>query len=404
VSPPAARRILSALTLGLALCACKGSARGPELAPREETSTVSQDWVTVPATDARIQYVGRTYRSGTGVVFSHPGVTVRASFWGDALRMRLDDAGTGGDMGTNHFDLSIDGAPPTRLAVRGGEAVYPLATGLAPGLHTVELLKRTESIVGHSRLLALEVHGELREPPARPGLRMEFVGDSITCGYGTDVSLIPESRSWRAPTFTSKHENPRKTYAWLTAMALGAEPSLVCYSGHGLYRNLDLTTEGLLPALYEVAVPGHPAPWAFPDGSPEVIVINVGTNDTLAGSGTDAFLPDEAAFKGAYRAFLQRLRTLHPRAHLVCTLGSMTDGQKKLVKQREVVRSVHVGEWITQLVEERRGAGDPRVHRHVMAEQDPANDGVAEDWHPSATTHQKMAEALTRFLRDVLRP
>ncbi|MCY1033017.1 SGNH/GDSL hydrolase family protein [Corallococcus sp. BB11-1] len=364
---------------------------------------MAQSWVTVPATDARIQYVGRTYRSSTGVVFSHPGVTVRARFWGDALRMRLDDAGTGGEVGTNHFDVSVDGAPPTRLAVRSGEATYPLTPALTVGLHTVELLKRTESIVGPSKLVALEVHGELREPPARPGLRMEFIGDSITCGYGTDVAFIPESRSWRAPTFTSKHQNPRRTYAWLTAMNLGAEPVLVCYSGHGVYRNLDLTTSGLLPALYGLAVPGHPAAWEFTDGSPDVIVINVGTNDTLAGSGTDAFLPDEAGFKAAYRAFLQRLRTLHPRAHIVCTLGSMTDGYKKL-EGHGVVKSVHVGDWITGLVEERRRSGDTRVHRHVMAEQDPATDGVAEDWHPSAATHQKMAESLTRFIRDVVLP
>lgn len=364
---------------------------------------MSLSWVTVPAADARIQYVGRTYRTSTGVVFSHPGVTVRARFWGDALRMRLDDAGTGGEVGTNHFDVSIDGAPPTRLAVRSGEATYPLATAMEVGLHTVEFLKRTESIVGASKLVSLEVHGELREPPARPALRMEFIGDSITCGYGTDVAFIPESRSWRAPTFTSKHQNPRRTYAWLTAMNLGAEPVLVCYSGHGIYRNLDLTTDGLLPALYELAVPGHPAAWEFTDASPDVIVINVGTNDILAGGGTDAFLPDEAGFKAAYRAFLQRLRALHPRAHIVCTLGSMTGGVKKLERDG-VVKSVHVGDWITGLVEELRRAGDTRVHRHVMAEQDPTTDGVAEDWHPSAATHRKMAESLTRFIRDAVLP
>lgn len=361
-------------------------------------------WVSIPASDSRVQYVGRTYRSNTGVVVSHPGVTVRARFKGDAVRMRLDDAGQGGDVGTNHFDVVVDGAPPRLLAVHPGPGTYLLASDLPQGPHTVELIKRTESLVGASTLLALEVRGELQEPPPRhSGLRLEFVGDSITCGYGTDVSFVPESSSSKAPTFTAKHQNPRRGYGWLTAQALGAEATFVCYSGHGMYRNLDLTTSRLIPALYELAVPDPPVPWDFSTDPPEVIVVNVGTNDTFAGSGTAAFLPDEAAFKSAYRTFLARLRALHPRAHIVCTLGSMTDGFKRM-EQRGVVTSVHVGDWISDLVAERQRHGDARVHRHVMAMQNPFADGVGEDWHPSAATHQKMAESLSRFIRDVVRP
>lgn len=358
-------------------------------------------WVTVPASDARLQYTGRRYSSGAGVVFSHPGVTIRARFWGDAVRMRLNDFGPGGDLGTNYFDVSVDGGPPRLLAARSGESTYVLASGLEPGLHTVEILKRTESSVGHSEFVALEVHGEPREPPPRPGLRMELVGDSVTCGYGTEVSLIPESPSWMAPTFHSRNENPTLGYGWLTARNLGAEVVTVCYSGHGVYRNLDMSTSDLLPALYELAVPGQPVAWDSTRYTPDVIVLNAGTNDVFAGSGTAAFLPDEAAFKTAYRQFLERLRELHPRARIVCTLGSMTDGYKQ--QQREgAVTSVHVGEWITELVAERNRAGDDRVYRHLMAMQNPAVDGVGEDWHPSAATHRKMAEALTRFLQDTV--
>ncbi|WP_233585077.1 SGNH/GDSL hydrolase family protein [Corallococcus sp. CA054B] len=384
------------LGLGLSLAACRRPSPTPE--------GPSMTWVSIPATDARVRYVGRTYRSDTGVVFSHPGVTVRARFWGDAVRMRLDDAGTGGDVGTNHFDVVVDGAAPKLLAVRPGQGSYLLASDLPVGLHTVELFKRTESLVGASTLLALEVHGEFREPPPRhTGLKLEFIGDSITCGYGTDVTFIPETSSSKAPGFTSKHQNPRRGHAWLTAQRLGAEAVFVCYSGHGVYRNLDLSTSGLIPALYERAVPDHPATWDFSNASPDVIVLNAGTNDTFAGAGTAAFLPDEAAFKAAYRTFLERLRALHPRAHIVCTLGSMTDGFKRK-EQQGVVTSVHVGDWISQLVAERQRLGDARVHRHVMAMQNPFADGVGEDWHPSAATHQKMAESLSRFIQDVVRP
>jgi lysophospholipase L1-like esterase len=376
----------------MSLLACTSSPR-PQQSPGEGELV----WAAVPASDARLQYTGRRYNSGTGVVFSHPGVTVRASFWGDAVRMRLKDSAPGGETATNHFNVSIDGGPPRLLAVRSGEATYELATGLPVGLHTVELVKRTETLVGVSELLALEVHGELREPPARPTLRMEFVGDSITCGYGTELSVIPGSSP--VPGFTSKNQNPMLAYGALTAQRLGAEWVTVCYSGHGVYRNLDATTDNLLPAVYEQAVPGHPAPWDFSRYVPDVIVVNAGTNDVFAGSGTSAFLPDETAFKTAYRRFLSRLRALYPQARIVCTMGSMTDGSKQQA-QGGTVTSVHAGQWVTDLVAERNRAGDARVYRHVMAVQNPNADGVGEDWHPSATTHQKMAEALTRFIQE----
>ncbi|WP_253998188.1 SGNH/GDSL hydrolase family protein [Myxococcus qinghaiensis] len=386
--------VMVCVVIGLTVAACG--------TPRPLPSQ-SLTWVSVPAADGRVRYTGRTYRSATGVVFSHPGVTIRASFWGDALRMKLHDAGLGGEVGTNYFDVSIDGAAPQPLAVHRDQPTYVLATGLAVGPHTVELVKRTESSVGSSELVALEVHGELQEPPARTAPVMEFIGDSITCGYGTEVSGIPQTPFWRAPTFTSAHQNPRRGYAWLTALSLGAEPVLVCYSGRGIYRNLDASTSGLLPALYELAVPDHAVPWDFSQASPDVIVVNAGTNDTFAGHGTTQYLPDEAAFKSAYRAFLQRLRTLHPRAHIICTLGSMTDGHKE-TEGTDKPSSVHVGHWLTDVVTERQRQGDVRVYRHEMAEQVPELDGVAEDWHPSAATHLKMAEALRRFIEAQLIP
>ncbi len=364
-------------------------------APPDEAAL---EWVAVPASDARLQYTGRRYSSATGVVFSHPGVTVRARFWGDAVRMRLQDWSAGGETATNHFNVSIDGGPPRRLAARSGQATYELASGLPVGPHTVEVVKRTETLVGVSELQGLEVHGELEEPPARPALRMELVGDSISCGYGTEVSVIPDAAS-PVPGFTSKHQDPTRAYGWLTAQSLGAELVTVCYSGHGVYRNLDATRGNLLPALYELAVPGHAAGWDFSRYVPDVIVINAGTNDVFAGSGTPEFLPDETAFKNAYRSFLARLRALYPQARIVCTLGSMTDGYKEQ-QQGGTVSSVHAGQWVTELVAERNRAGDARVYRHVMAVQNPGVDGVGEDWHPSAVTHQKMADALTRFIQE----
>ena len=59
------------------------------------------------------------------------------------------------------------------------------------------------------------------------GKYIEFIGDSITCGYGIDTAC-------EANTFSTTNENVNKAFSYLTAAALGADASFVSYSGHGL--------------------------------------------------------------------------------------------------------------------------------------------------------------------------
>ena len=72
-----------------------------------------------------------------------------------------------------------------RFACGGGPQWYPLFSG-EEGIHTLRLVKLSENMRGKACLLALETDGELLAPQeADKRLSIEFVGDSITCGYGT---------------------------------------------------------------------------------------------------------------------------------------------------------------------------------------------------------------------------
>ena len=59
------------------------------------------------------------------------------------------------------------------------------------------------------------------------GLKLEFIGDSITCGYGIEGI-------WEIDTFTTQQERPDKAYAFRTAKALGAQVQLCSWSGIGI--------------------------------------------------------------------------------------------------------------------------------------------------------------------------
>ena len=220
-------------------------------------------------------------------------------------------------------------------------------------------------------------------PAADHCRRIEFIGDSITCGYGIDGQC--------GEMFRTSTENAEKSYAYLTAARLNADYSMVCCSGYGIISGY--TADGiadtlhLVPPLY--AQIGHCAAviedsrtidddlWDFAVQS-DLVVINLGTNDASY-TGDDA--EKQADFAKAYRTFLHTVRRRNPDVPILCTLGTM--GQT-LCSAVELAVSGYSADH-----------GDDCIRTMRFDMQDEA-DGMAVDWHPSALTHEKAAAKLCR--------
>lgn len=374
-----------------ALLACGGAnpEPGPPQDPPPVTPTPTPDptWVTVPASDARIQYTGRVDVTGASAAFSYPGVSIRLRFKGDAIELLLKDQGTGDERTTNYYQVTLDAQTPVKLAVRASQTVYELGRNLAPGEHALELVKLTESEVGASELRGFRIHGEPLEPPARPALRLEFIGDSITCGYGNEVSVLEADN----PTtgFHSVNENITRTHGWLTARELGAEAMFTCYSGRGVYRNNTGDTAGTVPQTYDRVIPTQDTPrWGFARYTPDIVVLNLGTNDFALG------VPDSTRFTTAYKAFVTRLRSQYPQARIICAVGPlMNDWYPSGENHWSTIQG-----WVSSVVKGFNDQGDARVHFLAFT---PQAEPYGEDWHPSASTHQAMATRLTDFIRSL---
>jgi lysophospholipase L1-like esterase len=211
------------------------------------------------------------------------------------------------------FQVVIDGARDRAFLATRGEMAYPLAAGLTPGEHVVELYRQTEGRYGDSELKKIEVvDGELLDTPPGPDRVLEVIGDSITCGYGNlgaDASC----------SFSFATESHWDSYGRVAGRALGVDVHTIAISGHGLTRNNDGTTTDLLPDVYQRTLTRESSLlWQY-SVPPKVIVVNLGTNDFAKGNpGTH--------FEEQYRSFLARLRDLHPDAFLLATLGPMMNG------------------------------------------------------------------------------
>jgi lysophospholipase L1-like esterase len=338
--------------------------------------------VDVPPNDPHIFYMGRVDCRPEGPAFAFPAVSVRLRFEGDALDLRLRDYGTGGAQSTNYYDVSIDGGAPTRLQVAPGDQVYPLARDLSGPEHTLELVKRVESSgnSGKGQLLGFRVReGAKLLPSTAKRLRVEFVGDSITCGYGDELSTLTPDQFH----FTTLNSNANRAYGAVAARQLGAEYVAVAVSGRGVYRNYSDGAGTLIPALYDETLPDDAAAgaWDFTRYVPDVVVVNLGTNDFSPPG------PDHAAFKAAYKGFLTQLRGHDPGALLLAVVGPMlNDSYPPGVMAWTTIQSD-----VSGVVSELAAQGDANVHFLALM---PQAAPYGEDYHPTTATHEQMAQAV----------
>jgi lysophospholipase L1-like esterase len=338
--------------------------------------------VDVPPDDPNIFYMGRIDCQGDGPAFAFPAASVRVRFEGNALDLRLRDSGTGTPQSTNYYDVSIDGAAPTRLEATPGDNVYALARDLGAGEHAAEIVKRVESNgnSGRGQVLGFRVREGARLLPtqARP-LRLEFIGDSITCGYGDEVSTTTPDQFH----YTTVNSNANLAYGAVVARQLDAEYVAVAISGRGVYRNYADGAGTTLPVAYDTTLPDDssaPA-WDFARYSPDVVVVNLGTNDFSPPG------PDHDAFKAAYTAFLRKVRSNYPSALLLAVVGPMlNDGFPPGVMAWTTIQAD-----VSGVVEALRAGGDDDVHYLALQ---PQSSPYGEDWHPTIATHQSMADAV----------
>ena len=366
--------------------------------PSGETPQAPATWEEHPADERRLQYTGRVdWRSPGGATYAFPGVTVRLRCVCTDVEVAVEELGSGGEQHINFLDVRVDGVSLGMLQARPDGAWVRGVRDLPPGEHTVEFVKRTESYAGAVRLRGVRVRGRLLEPPARPARRIEFVGDSITCGYGNEASIA-------APTYTEPNtgyhawnQDVGKAHGPLTARRLGAEWVTTCVSGRGVYRNNDGSRAGVMPLVYGRTLPDSPAPawepWRY---VPDVIVLNLGTNDFAVpdGSGLPSAPPSEP-FQQAYAAFVRELRATYPAAVIVCAVGPMLSDSYPPGRQAWT----RLRRDVSTLVSTLRAEGDSHVHAFAFTPM--AGDPYGEDWHPTAAFHARMADELVPFLQGL---
>ena len=348
---------------------------------------------TIDPDNTNISYWGRIdFSNAKAPAFEFPGVTIKASFTGTSISMKLHDYATHGTTTTNYYYKIIDGGTPVKFEALAGNNTYVLATGLTNGTHTIEIVKLTEASVGKSAFLGfvLESGKTLQPIAATPTCNIEFIGNSITCGYGNEVSLADPNS---APTFHSINENNFNAWGYVAARSLNMRYKAVSYSGRGLYRNNTGSTTGTLPKIYDRIFPDNSASptWNHASNHPNVIVLNLGTNDFALDPGTPL---NETLFKATYVTFVEQLKTLHPNATIICATGVMMSDYYPAGANHWTRITTYVKDVVATL--KNNNVSD--VHYFQMS---PQSAPYGEDWHPTKATHAAMGAQLATFITNL---
>ncbi len=220
--------------------------------------------------------------------------------------------------------------------------------------------------------------------------KIEIIGDSITCGYGVEGVFEKD-------VFTTKQERPDLAYAFLTAKALGAEFNLVSWSGIGIIsKYVDASVEEpdttvVMPSVWPYTDKSlalrrgiEPVVWNENWFSPDIVVIHLGTNDASYVRNVEG---RRKSYVCGLRQFIEAVHRRSPKAKICCCLGVM--GQDLCASVEEAVNQFHV---------DFKNVPIKFVKFPVQLDED----GIGADWHPSAKTHKKIAEILTKELRELV--
>ena len=344
----------------------------------------------VSPADKQIVYTGRiSFANPERPAWNFPGVQIIAAFEGTSLRMMAKPK-------SGYFMAQIDQAEPFKVAFRGErDSVVTLATALPDGRHTVRLMYVIEGYEFFPEFwgFVLDKGRHLVDAPVLPTRKIEFIGNSITCGYGNEgVSKFQG--------FEYETENHYYSYASITARNLEAQHWVVARSGIGAYRNYNGPKTGNPESnmLVQYEYTGYAwkpelrqeptflkEKWDFNRYQPDVVCINLGTND-LSTSNYDV-----RQLKQNYHRLLKMVRQHNPKAKIVFLTGSMLYNEElKLQKQ-----------LLDEVTAEAQKAGDKAVYRFDMA---PIGDEAfyGNDWHPNIYQDEKMAGELTAYLRTLM--
>jgi lysophospholipase L1-like esterase len=321
-----------------------------------------------------IQYTGRIDFSKPQLPrFWQPGVYISFRFKGKECYLLLNDEMLWGS-NHNYIQLIVDGKS-VRLQTKTKNDTLSLTTYLsAANEHNVTICKNTEANIGYMELAGIRCEQLLQLLP-KPERKIECIGNSITCGTGSDASSIPCGQGkWQ------DQHNAWLSYGAVMARKLNAQFHLSSVSGIGLMLSccdMNIT----MPQVFDnVSMRNDSIQWNFTNYQPDVVTVCLGQNDGIQ---------DSVKFCLNYISFIQQLRGYYPNAQIILLSSPMADAKLKAFMKKT----------LTAVIKKVNNEGDKKVTTFFFSKQ--YSSGC--DNHPDLAEHQQIAKELTVAVKKIMK-
>jgi lysophospholipase L1-like esterase len=334
----------------------------------------------IKSDDSHIHYVGRVAVKEDAAELTWTGTAVKINFNGTGVKAILKD-----ERGENTFNVIVDNKVVGVIHPDSSKQSYTLVSGLPAGKHSLELFKRTEWAMGKTWFygFSLDDKSSILAAPAIKKRKIEFYGNSITCGYAVEDTTGKDRG-------TAPYENGYISYAAITARHFDAEYYAIAKSGIGV---LISWFPLIMSEMYDREDPNDAnSKWDFSKYTPDLVVINLFQNDAWL-----VMKPEHAEFKArfgdkapneekiilAYRNLVTSIRAKYPRAAIICALGSMDAAKKD-------------APWYGYIQKAVAGLKDKRIYTHSFGYKGTGG-------HPSAAEQIAMSKDLIRFINQKIK-
>ena len=326
------------------------------------------------ADDSRITYVGRTLTNADGVSFDYSATYARLTFTGNYVALHASSASP------IEFNLWIDSPfaaePDKIIRLESSDTTIVLYSAKRDRReHQLLIQRRVEGERGITTFHSFELEGELRQALALAERQIEFVGDSYTCGYGTENSV-------RTDPYTIETQNPAKTYAAILARYFGADYWTISHSGMGIARNYNSKFPGwYMPDRYTQTFDcSRDSAWVASTHpfKPQLTVIYLGTNDF-----STRLLPHREDFVANYIKLLKSIKANYGEDHPILCVASKASEQMFEYVHAAVHDSGMENVYAAGLFE--------GIHHNT-------NENLGASWHPNYLGHQKIAYNLLPYV------
>ena len=350
---------------------------------------------TIPATDSRVTFVGRTAVEGTSVSFDWTATYFRVAFSGKSLTMKASDLKVGAaDEAAaaklhNYYAVWIDSptnVEPHRIVeVKPGENIIELVDPAylkksRRSVHEVVVQKRTEGEQGRTTIYEFVTDGQFMQAEPLRTRQLEFIGDSYTCGYGIDAPTKEEK-------FSPETENASRSYAAIVSRYFGADYIAVAHSGMGIARNYNSKfPKWHMPDRYlqtfdmdsTQATRWNAAAYAF---KPAMTVIYLGPNDFSV-----SLQPKYENYRDNYYRLIKSIKANYGEEHPVLCVAA---------KSYE-----YLGEYVRELA---KNSGMKNVNYLVYcpAQHNHTNEDLGADVHPNYNGQKKKAYSIIPYIATI---